>query len=332
MAKRATSSSPLDASTRVAILHGKDAHLRSLHTATLKAALEATGEPFDVLTFDGLSAKPADVLDECRSFGLMAHHKLVIVDNAESFVKEDTRPLLERYCQAPSEQATLVLRADRWYKGKLDTLVAAVGAIVECKELTPAAAAEWLVGRAKQDHKATLDKAAAQQLVDRAGTDTGRLAGEIAKLAVAAGPGKPITPALIDELVGDTREGDAWQFQDTLVRGTPEEVMAGLSRLLDNAPKDTAIFITIVMIDLARKLHALGEAAASGQNPRSLAGKFKIWPPDRIAPMADRATRAKPAALKALYHAAVEADVRQKSGLGRSHRTLERLALKFAKL
>lgn len=332
MAKRAATTCPLDATTRVAVLHGKDAFLRGEYTAGLRRALEEGGDGLDVLSFDGATTRPAEVLDECRSFGLMARHKLVIVDNAEVFVKEEARPLLERYCQAPSESATLVLRAERWFKGKLDDMVGRVGAVVKCEPQSAAGACEWVIGHARQEHGAGLDRATAQRLIDRAGTDAGRLASEVGKLAVAAGKGKAITAVLIDELVGDTREDDAWGFQDTLVGGNPEQILAGLSRLLDNAPRDTAVLVTIVMIETAKKLHALGDASASGQNPRSLAGKFKIWPPDRIGPMVDRATGARPGALRGLYHAAVDADVRQKSGLGRSHRTLERLALKFAAL
>lgn len=333
MARRPAADGPtLDASTRVLLLHGKDAFLRARHTAALKQALEDAGLAPDVLSFDGATVKPADVLDECRSMGLMAGHKLVIVDNAESFVKEETRPLLLRYCEAPGETATLVLRADRWYKGKLDDAIARIGAILKCDALSNSDAVDFCVAQAKLAQAANLDRTTAQRLVERVGTDAGRLSGEVAKLAVAAGKGGAITAALIDELVGDTREDDAWGFQELLLRGDAEQILAGLARLLDNAPKDTAVLVTIVMMDLARKMHALSDAAATGQNPRSVAGRLKIWPPDRAGAMLERAGRAKPERVRALYHAAVDADVRQKSGLGRPHRTLERLALRFAAL
>lgn len=335
MARKPAAASPLDASARVVLLHGKDAFMRAQHTDALRRALEAKDPDLDVRSFDGATAKAADVLDECRSFGLMAAHKLVIVDNAEAFVKEETRPLLERYCQGPGESATLVLRAERWYKGKLDDMIGRVGAIVKCDVLSASGAAEWAVAHAGV-HAATLDRATAQRLVDRVGPDTGRLAGEIGKLAIAAAASAgrasknaSITASLIDELVGETREEDAWAFQETLARGSAEEILAGLSRLLDNAPRDTAVLVTIAMIDLARKLHALG---AAGQSARSVAGRLKIWPPDKAAALIERASRAQPERLRGLVHAAVEADQRQKSGLGTSHRTLERLALRFARL
>ncbi|MEZ6235604.1 MAG: hypothetical protein R3B68_15570 [Phycisphaerales bacterium] len=364
MARRPASTPSLDASTRVAVLHGKDAYLRSRHTAELRAALEAEHEDLDVLSFDGLSAQPADVLDECRSFGLMARHKLVVVDNADSFIKESARPLLERYCQAPSDSATLVLRSDRWNKGKIDDRIGQIGAIIKCEAFSPAEAVGFVGAQAKE-HGASIEPATAAMLVERVGTDAGRLSGEVAKLAIAAGcwdvsgasgnakgakeakAGKgskgskagaggtgvqtpTIAAAHIDELVGQTREDEAWGLQDVLIEGRPEPILASLRRVLDNAPRETGVLVTIVMIDLARKMHALGQAMAAGENPRSVTGKLRIWPFERAGAMVERARRSSPDRLRDLVHAAIEADLRQKSGLGRSHRTIERLALKFA--
>lgn len=361
MARRPASNPTLDASTRVAVLHGKDAYLRSRHTAELRAALETEHEDLDVLSFDGLSAQPADVLDECRSFGLMARHKLVVVDNADSFIKEAARPLLERYCQAPSDSATLVLRSDRWNKGKIDDRISQIGAIIKCEAFSPAEAVGFVAAQARE-HGAAIEPATAAMLVERVGTDAGRLSGEVAKLAIAAGcwgvsgnsgnakgakAGKApkgskaggasereqapmITGAHIDELVGQTREDEVWGLQDVLIEGRPEPILASLRRVLDNAPRETSVLVTIVMIDLARKMHALGRAMAAGENPRSVTGKLRIWPFERAGAMVERARRSSPDRLRELVHAAIEADLRQKSGLGRSHRTIERLALKFA--
>lgn len=332
MARRAsTTTGPLSLSTRVAVLHGKDSYRRSEYTSMLRRVLEAEHPGLDVLGFDGQSASAAEVLDECRSQGLMAGHKLVVVDNADAFVREETRPLLERYCAGPSDSATLLLRAERWYKGKLDDAIARVGAVLKCDARAPAEAAAWVVEHARDAHGATIDTATARRLVDRVGTDGGRLAGEVGKLSVAAGSGA-IVAALVEQLVGDTREDEAWAFQDVLLGAQPEPILASLRRLLDNAPRETAVLVTIVMIDLARKLHAMGAALAAGESARTAAGRLKIWPFERAGALAERAGRASPARLRALYHAAIEADVRQKSGLGKPSRTLERLALRFTSL
>ena len=97
------------------VLIGKELFLRSQYTSMLRSALEQAHGEIETFQFGG-DADSAAVLDECRSFGLMAGHKLVIVDDADQFVRAETRPMIERYAQNPSEQATLVLRSAKWNK------------------------------------------------------------------------------------------------------------------------------------------------------------------------------------------------------------------------
>src|SRR5207253_8118234 len=70
-----------------------DAAPTSIYTLSLHDALpicelltKAHGE-IDSFRFDGASASAAEVLDECRTFGLMRQQKLVIVDNADALLK-----------------------------------------------------------------------------------------------------------------------------------------------------------------------------------------------------------------------------------------------------
>jgi DNA polymerase III delta subunit len=148
MAKAAKSSGSPGPEHRVVLLHGANTFLAAEYTTQLKDKLQAAHGALDVLHFDGKEHKLADVLDECRSFGLMQQHKMVVVDSAEELVKEDNRPLVERYAEQPTEGATLVLRATKWYKGKLDDKIAAVGIMVECGDIGEAMARTWAIRRA----------------------------------------------------------------------------------------------------------------------------------------------------------------------------------------
>jgi DNA polymerase III delta subunit len=113
---------PFDASCRILILHGKEAFLRSEYTRMLREMLEEARGEVQTIRFDGASGSlaPADVLDELRSPGLMPVCKLVIVEEAEQFIREATRPMFERYAAAPSEHGALVLRSETWRAGMLD--------------------------------------------------------------------------------------------------------------------------------------------------------------------------------------------------------------------
>lgn len=312
---------------RIVVLHGKDAFLRAEYTASLRRALEEARGAVDTLRYEG-AAEVADVLDECRSFGLMQQHKLVVVDDADQFVKDSARPLLERYAEHPAEDATLVLRAERWNKGKLDKLIEAVGVIRKCDAPTEGQAAAWAQHRAQVRHGAEIGQDAARALVARVGADLGRIDAELAKLAAAAGKNGKITPELVGEFVGVSREEEVWGMQAALLGATPEAALGHLRELIEVSRQPT-VLISYALCDLARKLHLATVGLRAGENPGAIGKTLKLWGPSQDAVM--RAARgADPSATMALLDAALEADVAQKTGLGDPERHLERVVLRFA--
>ncbi|MBM4108347.1 MAG: hypothetical protein FJ255_05970 [Phycisphaerae bacterium] len=334
MAHKAPPGPPLlDASARVVILHGPEVFLHASHTEELRAALGKARGEVEVFRFDGQSAAPADVLDECRSFGLMARHKLVVVDHADQVVKEGARPLFERYAQNPCDMATLVLRSTKWHAGKLDEMASAV---VRCEPPSLDEAPDRACAMASKRHGARLERDAAVALVDRVGSDLGLLDTELAKLATAAvDPDDPkavpvITAELVSTLTGRTREEEVWDVQSALLGGDPGHALSRLRDMIvisgHSAPP-----LAYAFMDLARKVHSLSRAVRGGKNPWSLRGPLRLWGPtgDRIMELAkqtdpDRAHR--------LFRATVEADARSKSGFGEAERGLEILALRFGAL
>lgn len=315
------------ADARIIVLHGPEQFLVQLRTEDVKAALRQQHGAFDLVQYAG-TTPAADVLDECRSLGLLTAHKLVIVNDADQFVKEANRPLVERYAAQPAPGATLLLRASRWYAGKLDELIAKVGLLAPCAEMSPAEAIAWVVENSPKRHQAPIDRAAATRLVERAGPDLGRLDAELGKLAIAADAGQPITSALVAELVGRSREEEVWAVQSALLSGDPEQAVGRVRDLIEvsrHAPIRVAWSIT----DLARKLHTASRALRQGAAAPDLARGLRLFG-DAVRVL-DVARATPPDHALALFRAAVQADSRGKSGLGDPARTLERLAVQFCR-
>ncbi len=315
------------------LLHGPDQFLAQLYTAQLRELLTAAHGDVDTITYDGLTTPCPEVLDECRSFGLMQQHKLVVVDNADQFVKDEKRALVERYVQGPPADATLVLRSTRWNKGKLDAMIAEVGAIIDCDRISEEAAVKWATKRARERHRATIELDAAQLLVERVGGELGRIDSELAKLAAAAVGGADETPvitrAIVVELVGVSRDEEVWGIQSFLLGADARGAIEHLRELVD-VSRQPAVLIMFAYTDLARKLHAVCQGSRAGANPWSLAGKLKLWGPSKdailkLAPAMDAG------AARALFGACVECDARSKSGLGDPVRSLEMLSLRFGR-
>jgi DNA polymerase III delta subunit len=333
MAKAAKSSGSPGPEHRVVLLHGANTFLAAEYTTQLKDKLQAAHGALDVLHFDGKEHKLADVLDECRSFGLMQQHKMVVVDSAEELVKEDNRPLVERYAEQPTEGATLVLRATKWYKGKLDDKIAAVGIMVECGDIGEAMARTWAIRRAGKRHGATLEEDAASTLIERCGDDLGRIDSELGKLAAMAvseaGPGGTvtITGAMVNEVVGRSREESAWDWQSTLIMGHTEGAIER-QRYLVNVMRESPVLLWWACMDLTRKLHAASNALKAGENERNIATALRLWGPAQGALLA-KARELGPAGARRALKLAVEADAGVKSGLGDAERTLEVVAVRL---
>ncbi|MCG3124288.1 MAG: hypothetical protein GIKADHBN_02745 [Phycisphaerales bacterium] len=361
MAKRPSPASAFNANHRVILLKGPDAFLRWLRTNEVRKVLTAAHGSFDTFQFDGDTAKVTEVLDECRTFGLMAGHKLVIVDNADRLIKAasdedeantaprptagrrtgpaiDTSPrgLLTRYAQQPAQDATLILRAATWRPGNLDKAIEEQGLIVACDELKEPQAAAWAVERATTEHKVTLTPQAASVLVERLGCDLGRIDGEIAKLAVQATvladntDAGTISPEMVAASVGFTREEETWGFQRLLLTSDTASILENLYQVIEIS-RQPMTQVAWACTDLARKFHAVCAAARAGVDPHRAAGAAKLWG-EMQGVVASLAPRFSPAVSAKLLAACVEADARQKSGLADPQRSLESLAIKFSRL
>lgn len=337
----------------VVVLHGEERFLHLEHTRLLRDALKKAHGEVDVVVFDGATASPADVLDECRSLGLMVTHKLVIVDAADDLLKakgedgeadapapaavalgragKSARELFEAYCASPEPAATLLLRAESWLtKTKLHAaILSAGGAAVECAPLGDGEAARWAIECARAAHGVTLNPDAAGRLVAAIGTDMARLDSEIGKLSLtllagaqgAGGgggqPSGPITLALVNEMVGESREDEAWSLQQAVLSGDPARAMADLHRALEIA-RHNPVLVNIVYLDLCKKLDGLCRGAP-----------IRLW--GASASAIQGASRALgPLTTARMLNTAVQADVKLKSGQADPVRLMESVTLQFA--
>jgi DNA polymerase III subunit delta len=348
VAKKPDPSAPLSADQRIVVLVGKEPFLQGEFTVQVRDLLTKAHGQIDVFRFDGASASAGEVLDECRTFGLMQQHKMVVVDNADAMLKgaddegargrrKGPRELFEDYAEAPCDAATLVLRAEKWNRGKLDGLIENVGVIKHLEAPTAAQAVSWAIKRSQKRHNANLERDAAELLVERMGPDLGRLDTELAKLALlAAGPdakadqAATITRALVTEVVGLSREEEVWVLQTALLNPSRAAALSRLHEVLDVSGHHPTL-VTWACVDLARKLHGAARGLRAGENPWALTKTLKLWGAAQDA-VFSAARKADPDRLAGLLKSAVEADWKQKTGQSDPQRALETLALRFSEV
>ena len=302
-----------DASHRIVVLHGKDSYLKVEWTRMLRESLEAAHGTVDEFRFDGAAASLATVLDELRSWGLMGGHKLVIVDSAEAFMgAEDRRRAMERYAESPMAESTLLMRAPTWRPGNFDKMVAKVGVVLKCEPPSAADALRWVIARAEKRHGVPIEQPAAALLVDLIGADLARLDSELGKLALGAAAGKAINRDLVVDFVGASKEEEAWRIQNAVLTGDVQAALEELNQLL-RVSRAAEVQLNWSLVDLARKVHDAARLKAGGTPDSAIPGIIRHFGSDP-GPLLRWAARLGPGQAGALLRAAVETDMRLKSG------------------
>jgi DNA polymerase-3 subunit delta len=320
-----------DATMRMVILHGKDSFLMKRYSLDLEEAIGKEHGDVDRVVFDGETVDLATVLDELRTYDMLMRHKLVVVNNADSFLSAKdsgtapTRKALERYAESPVDSATLLLRATTWRKGNLDKIVSKNGLVFKLQELSETDSIRWCVGRCGKEHGCKLDANAAQLLVKRIGTTLTRLDGELGKLSAKVAPETLITYEDVVEMVGLSREEQAWEIQSILLSGDSGAVLTKIGELIDISRQPRELVVWSV-VDLSRRLAAASAMHASGATAGDIRRSLKLFGAsgDRIVAIAKRRASKE---FADLFTNAVAMDAKMRRGNLDPRRGVELLAL-----
>jgi DNA polymerase-3 subunit delta len=317
------------------ILHGKEPFLMSRYTSDLEQALEEEHGEIERVVFDGETTDLASVLDEVRTFDLLMRHKLVILDSADVFLAAKgsdnklTRKAMERYTESPVSTATLLLRATSWRPGNLDKAVSKIGLVYKLQPYNETDTMRWCVARCKKEHGCTLDPQGAQLLVQRIGLSLTHLDNELGKLSAKVAPENAISKDDVIELVGLSREEQAWEIQSVLLTGNENASITKLCELLDVSKQPRELLMWSV-VDLTRRLSAAASMIASGSSSGEIRKTLKLFGDggNRLLTVAKRRTATQ---LANLFTEAVAVDARTRNGLLDGRRGLEALALRVCR-
>jgi len=217
----------------VVLLVGGEPLLRKEALAWITAQVFGPqADPQLVDTFDGSEATLEEVLDLWSTRGLFAAARVVVVREADSWIKQH-RSALEKALAQPPDGSTLVLVADSEASStRLYKLVEKVGLVVRCQGPTAARLPAWLSARAESRHGTPLEEEAAALLVERVGEDLALLDQELAKLAAACGSQGRITAEDVRRLVGSWRTQVVWELIDAALQGEAAQALDQLDQLL----------------------------------------------------------------------------------------------------
>jgi len=188
-----------------------------------------------------------DVVGNAKRFPMMADRQVVIVKEAQELSR--TIEKLDAYAENP--QPTTVLVICYKYKTldkrkKVTKTLAKTGVVFESKKLYENQVGDWMK-RVLSGKKLNIEPKAAAMFVDFLGTDLSRIANEIDKLAIILKPGETITPAIIEENIGFSKDFNPFELRKAI--GERNQLKAyQIADYFAQNPKDNPIVLTIGLV------------------------------------------------------------------------------------
>lgn len=230
----------------VYVLFGEETFLIRLALKAIRGTVLENDDGLAEHVFDGRQATLHAVLDELSTRALFGgSQRLVIVEQADDFVSEH-RAKLEHYTEHPRSSGVLALVITSFPSNtKLYKLTDKHGLAIDCRAPAAKGLPAWLIKWAKQQYGKTLEREAAELMVDLVGAELGLLDQELAKVAAWAGEQKELAASAIAELVGGWRTKTTWEMIDLAIEGQAAEALKQLDRLIDNGETPVGLLAQI---------------------------------------------------------------------------------------
>lgn len=225
----------------VYLIHGSEPlRLEQAVDRLKRRVAEAADIDFNIDTFDGESAKAADVVASCNTLPFLSERRLVVVNHVDKMPKSELDELVD-YVNNPSPSTIFVMVAVKIAKNtRLFKAVDKRGGVSEYKApQKPEYPGEVRRMFAEKGKEAPLR--AAELLVNSVGYDLRRLSTEVEKIVAFVGDRKRITAADVSEVVVDTAETSIYEYLDALGNRECERSLTLLGRLFAAGQSEYAI-------------------------------------------------------------------------------------------
>ena len=200
----------------VYILHGEEPFfIDELSDAIEKHALEEHERDFNQSIFYGKDLDLAVLINDLKSYPLMAERRLVIVKEAQDFKQLES---LETYMESPN--LTTVFVVCHKYKTidarkKLLKSVGKNGLIFKSEKVRDYQLGEWIQNQVKSLGFGISSKAN-MLLVESIGNDLSRIVNELNKLAIFVAKGTTIDDAIIEENIGISKDYNIFELTNAI--------------------------------------------------------------------------------------------------------------------
>ena len=180
-------------------------------------ALTEVERDFNLTVYYGLDTDIDTIVTAARRFPMMAERQVIVVKEAQMLKNLDS---LLFYLQSPQPTTVLVFAHKNGSidkRKKVATELERTGVVLDSKKLRDDQLPSF-INSYLREKGLVADNKSVLMMKESIGADLSRLAGEIDKLAIALPQGeKAITPELVEEHIGISKEYNNFELQNALV-------------------------------------------------------------------------------------------------------------------
>ncbi|WP_242132455.1 DNA polymerase III subunit delta [Aestuariivivens marinum] len=231
---------------------------------------------FNQVVLYGRDITVEDIISNAKRYPMMAEYQVVIVKEAQDLSR--TIEKLTSYAENPQPSTILVInykykkidKRKALYKG-----INKVGVVYESKKLYENQVSDW-IRRVLSPKDYTITPKASQMLVEFLGTDLSKISNELQKLQIILPIGSQITPELIEENIGISKDFNNFELRKAIGERNVVKAHQIVNYFSEN-PKDNPMVMTISLLFnfFSQLLHFHG---LNDKSPRSVASALKINP------------------------------------------------------
>jgi DNA polymerase-3 subunit delta len=204
---------------------------------------------------------PEALIAAIPAMSLMSSRRYLLADGVERWTAKQAAGVIETLAALPPELTVVFVARELSPKAKAPKgLAEAVEGVGGDVLRYSAPRARDLPARLSEDagrRGFRLDASAARVLVERMGEGTLRLANELDRLALWAGPDGEVTLADLEDMVADTSQQAAWALSDAIVARDSSAALGAAERLLSQGEA-----VTPLVYQAARRLRDANAAVA----------------------------------------------------------------------
>ncbi|MBN9285501.1 MULTISPECIES: DNA polymerase III subunit delta [Flavobacterium] len=231
---------------------------------------------FNQMVLYGRDVTVEEIVSNAKRYPMMADRQVVIVKEAQELSR--TIDKLESYAENP--QPTTVLVICYKYKTldkrkKVTKVLDKAGVVFESKKLYENQVGDWLK-RVLSGKGYQIEPKAAAMLVEFLGTDLSKISNELDKLAIILPKGSTITPKVIEENIGFSKDYNNFELRKAI--GEKNQLKAyQIADYFAQNPKDNPLVVTTGLVfgffSQLLQYHGLKD-----KNPANVAKVLKVNP------------------------------------------------------